>query len=125
MSLVHLRVTRLAVVLSLVVTCFAPPVFAQKVTTFQKAFGGTGLDVGMDAAEMADGGFLTLSVTTNYGAGSQDLLVIRTDSLGRKKWSKTYGGSSNEGMMPFSGGVTMWADLLQTSDSNYIICSST
>jgi hypothetical protein len=43
-----------------------------------------------------DQGFLLAGLTNTYGAGSYDMMLVKTDSMGIELWTKTYGGSGNE-----------------------------
>ena len=45
---------------------------------------------------MDDGGFLLGGGSTSYGAGSYDIYIIRTDSLGNTLWARTYGGDQQD-----------------------------
>ncbi|MHB8157766.1 MAG: copper amine oxidase N-terminal domain-containing protein [Desulfocucumaceae bacterium] len=58
--------------------------------TWEKVFGGDNHDCGLSVKEAADGGFIVLGDTQPFGEGSSALL-IKTDSLGKKIWEKTFG----------------------------------
>lgn len=95
--------------------------YAQQVKTFQKSYGGTALDYSLSMMPMQDKGFLIAGRTASFGNGGTDIIVIRTDSLGKAKWTKTYGGSSDEAFDMF---ITPM-DMIQVPDSNFVICTGT
>ncbi|MDQ3071997.1 MAG: PKD domain-containing protein, partial [Bacteroidota bacterium] len=97
----------------------------QQVKTFQKVYGGSSNEYGFSVCEMADHGFLTLCLTASYGAGNFDLMLTRTDSLGRHVWNKTYGGTGVEGTSTFNGGTSYKSGLVQVEDSSFLILSQT
>lgn len=43
-----------------------------------------------------DNGFLMVGSITGVGAGAEDVLLVKTDSLGVEQWTKTYGGLQGE-----------------------------
>ncbi len=80
--------------------------------TFQKIYGGSGMDEGNCVRETSDNGYFIVGTTTSYGAGGRDILAIKTNSAGDTLWTKTFGGDiDNE--YGYSG--------QQTSDGGYII----
>jgi len=95
----------------------------QSDVTFQKALGGSSDEIGCSVISLPDKGFIIGGTTTSFGAGGTDIFLIRTDSLGKKIWAKTFGGSSAEGATNyvFSAGV----DFIMTPDSNIVVCSTT
>jgi gliding motility-associated-like protein len=97
--------------------------YGQKIGTFQKCFGGTNEDMAAAIVALPDKGFITIGLTNSYGAGGYDLLVIRTDSMGKKLWAKTYGGSSDEGVSLYYIGRT--ADAVLSPDTCVVICTDT
>jgi hypothetical protein len=47
-----------------------------------RTFGGNAKDVGCSFQPTADGGYVVAGYTTSFGAGAEDVYVIKTDSLG-------------------------------------------
>jgi len=86
---------------------------------WDKTYGGTGGEGssswGISGQATADGGYMVCGNTSSYGAGSNDVLLIKTDSLGSTQWSKTYGGA-NDDQPRFAH---------QTRNGGYIICGLT
>jgi len=98
-------------------------VFAQKNNTFQHSYGGANDDFSGSVLILPDKGYILTGFTQSFGAGMHDLIVIRTDSLGRKIWSKTYGGNMDEGNIAFY--VYPSLDVLLSPDNCIVICSNT
>lgn len=63
---------------------------------WQKSYGGTLHEYGYSVSQTTDGGFIVAGSTASYGAGSNDIALLRTDSLGNLMWASTYGGSDAE-----------------------------
>ena len=84
-------------------------------TIWTKVFGGPGYDEGSSVQQTSDGGYVICGSTGSYGAGSNDLWLIKTDENGDTLWTKTYGGEASE----------RGSYVQQTSDEGYIICGST
>lgn len=88
---------------------------------WENTFGGTNGDQSYDFIQTRDNGFLVLGSTfsNDYDAignkGSADILAIKTDSVGQKEWSKTYGGSN------IDHGIAV----VQTVDDGYLFASTT
>lgn len=82
---------------------------------FQKTFGGSKLDIGYCVKQTTDGGYILVGDTDNYGAGSRDVYLIKTNITGDAIWTKTFGGDSrDEGY-----------SVQQTVDGGYIIAGFT
>src|SRR6185437_12259712 len=71
---------------------------AQKITTFQKSIGGSSDDLGSAIVLMPHKGYIIAGATKSFGSGKSDILLIRTDSIGKKIWAQTYGGSDDDGL---------------------------
>ncbi|NLF88014.1 hypothetical protein GX563_04240 [Candidatus Bathyarchaeota archaeon] len=80
-------------------------------TTWSKHYGGEGNESGFNVITTVDGGYAVIGATTSYGAGEEDIWLVKTDSEGNMQWNQTYGGLyDDEGWM-----------LIQTSDGGYLI----
>jgi len=75
--------------------CIPAVVFSQQ--TWTRTYGGSQYDEGKAVKQTSDGGYIIAGTTNSFGAGFQDVYLIKTDSLGNMIWSKTYGDSSSEG----------------------------
>jgi len=82
---------------------------------WEKTYGGVNSQTGCCVQQTIDGGFVILGYTTSFGAGGEDLYLIKTDSAGGLTWSKTYGGAGND-----EGSY-----VIQALDSGYILIGST
>ena len=57
-----------------------------------KAYGGGIDDEAESVQQTSDGGYIIAGHTRNYGAGSFDMFLVKTDDDGIEEWHKTYGG---------------------------------
>jgi hypothetical protein len=82
---------------------------------WDKTFGGASADAGWSVEQTSDGGYVIVGFAESYGAGGQDVWLIKTDSDGNKVWDKTFGGASAD---------AGWS-VEQTSDGGYVIAGDT
>ncbi len=78
-------------------------------------YGGSGTDIGRSVQQTADGGYILVGYTNSFGAGGNDIYLIKTNSIGGVVWSKTFGDSLTE----------YGHSVQQTSDGGYIILGDT
>lgn len=76
-----------------------------------RTYGGSGWDEGWSIEPTADSGYIIVGWTDSYGAGEDDVYLIKIDADGDSLWTGTYGGAFNE-----SG-----RSVKQTYDGGYII----
>ncbi len=55
-----------------------------------------GPDRGSDVEQTADGGYLVLGTTDNWGAGGTDMMLLKFNSSGEFQWRKTFGSPDND-----------------------------
>ncbi|MGZ3865077.1 MAG: T9SS type A sorting domain-containing protein [Bacteroidia bacterium] len=93
-------------------TCFGQGI--QKAvadTEFFYLYGGANPDIGRSIKETYDKGYIIAGTSSSFGNGDADIYVVKTDSLGKHQWSKTFGGHQND-----------WGYSIQvTADSGYFI----
>lgn len=82
---------------------------------WDKTFGGTNVDYGNSVQITNDDGFIITGMTGSFGAGSEDVYLLKTASDGTLLWTKTFGNTGNE-----------WGfSVKQTNDSGFIIVGQT
>lgn len=57
-----------------------------------KTYGGSDDDRARSVQQTVDGGYIVVGYTESFGAGSQDVYLLRLNAAGDTIWSKTYGG---------------------------------
>ena len=80
-----------------------------------KTYGGTNSDVGWSVYQTPDAGFVITGGTRSYGAGNDDVFLVKTTSDGTLQWSQTFGGSQYE----------VANSVRQTSDGGFVLCGYT
>lgn len=61
-----------------------------------KTFGGNDWDWGWWAEETSDYGFIMTGESQSFLIGSNDIYLVKTDSIGNKLWSRVYGSATFE-----------------------------
>jgi hypothetical protein len=97
----------------LAVCCLAGVATAQVV--FQRTYGGENNDYSYSVRQTAEGGYIMVGKTESFGAGENDVWLVRSDENGDTLWTRTFGGSGYD--------VGRW--VAQTPDSGYIIAANT
>src|SRR5579863_6156484 len=65
-------------------------------TAYIYTYGGIQDDVCNQIKPTDDGGYIMIGTSNSFGCGNTDFYVVKIDSLGNHKWSKTFGGDENE-----------------------------
>jgi hypothetical protein len=80
-----------------------------------KTIGGKKEDLGTSLIQTSDGGFAIAGYTSSFGAGGDDVYVVKLDANGNLQWTKTIGGKNDDAGL----------SLIQTSDGGYAIAGYT
>lgn len=75
-----------------------------------KAYGGANNDTFFDIILTDDGGYIAIGATNSYGAGNQDMWIVKLDSSGDIEWEKAYGGAN------YDYGIS----IIQTAAGGYV-----
>ena len=84
-------------------------------TLWSRTFGGALYDCGRCVQETPDGGYIVVGETQSFGAGGNDVYLIRADSLGNTLWTQTYGGGDYE----------CGYSVKETADGGYVVAGET
>jgi hypothetical protein len=84
-------------------------------TIWTKTFGGVLADIGNSVKQTNDGGFIIAGTTSSFGAGGQDIWLIKTNENGDTLWTKTFGGTDADKA----------SNVQQTNDNGYAIFGTT
>jgi hypothetical protein len=84
-------------------------------TLWTRTYGGTGNDYGYSLDQTGDGGYIIAGSTDSYGAGQQDVFLVKTNAAGDTLWTRTYGGTYTD----------IGYCVKQTLDQGYIVAGYT
>ena len=82
---------------------------------WNRTYGGVNDDYGRSIRETTDDGYIITGKTKSFGSGGSDVYLIKTDSEGDEIWSKTFGGSNDDG----------GHSVIQTFDGGYVLTGYT
>ncbi len=84
-------------------------------TVWTQTFGGSEDDRARAIVPTGDGSYIVAGYTLSYGAGNNDIYMIKIDDSGNFIWSETYGGSGSE----------FAYNIIKTSDDGYLLIGYT
>ncbi|MEJ2613540.1 MAG: T9SS type A sorting domain-containing protein [Ignavibacteriaceae bacterium] len=84
-------------------------------TLWIKKYGGIDQDYGRYVQQTNDGGYIITGDTKSFGAGLNDVFLVKTNSNGDTIWTRTYGGNQDDNA----------SCVRQTNDRGYIIFGET
>jgi hypothetical protein len=82
---------------------------------FQRTYGGEIQDYGYFAMQPWEGGYILVGRTESFGAGENDVWLVRTDERGDTLWTRTFGGP----------GYDVGRSVAQTPDNGFIVAGYT
>lgn len=80
-----------------------------------QTYGGFANDQGYSVQQATDGGYVICGKTQSYGAGNNDVYLVKTDSCGHQLWEHTFGGSSAD----------YGYSVIQTPEEGYLVVGYT
>lgn len=97
-----------------------PDVWVIKTDSFgnqiwDKKIGGGNSEYGHCIRQTMDGGYIVVGYTSSFGAGQEDVYLVKLDGSGNPVWSQTFGGVNDD----------RGNSVRQTTDGGYIIAGNT
>jgi len=83
--------------------------------SWSNTVGGSDDEQGFSMQITSDGGYIIVGFTKSFGAGEEDVYLIKTNSSGDTLWTRTYGGTATD----------IGYSVQQTPDNGYIIAGFT
>lgn len=84
-------------------------------TLWTREYGGAGSDYASSVDTTSDGGYIIGGYTNSFGAGVNDLYLVKTDADGDTLWTRVYGGVNQDECRA----------VRQTADGGYIAAGAT
>ena len=83
--------------------------------SWAKAVGGMGYDGANYVSRTIDGGFVLAGYTDSFGAGGDDVIILKYSAAGYLEWARTSGGADDE----------VATSVIQTSTGDFVIAGKT
>jgi hypothetical protein len=80
-----------------------------------RTFGRPEYDLAKSVQQTSEGGFIVAGLTGSFGAGVDDVYLIKTDAWGNEQWTRIFGGSDSD----------RGCSVQQTSDGGFIVAGET
>jgi hypothetical protein len=88
---------------------------AQGSMLWNRSYGGTSYDYGLDVRECFNGGFIVAGQSQQSLTGGKYAMLLRTDELGNEIWNKLYGGREGD----------IAASVDQLADGGFVVAGAT
>ncbi len=82
---------------------------------WERTYGGTGSEDAQVIRQTSDGGYILGGATSSFGAGGNDVWIVKLNQNGEIVWERTYGGAGDEE----ADGID------QTADGGYVVAGQT
>ncbi len=82
---------------------------------WQKTYDGEGQDYARSILQTEDGGYIVAGATDSFGAGAEDIWVLKLDEGGDIEWQRTFGGKKHDSAR----------SIQRTDDGGYIVAGIT
>jgi hypothetical protein len=104
-----------AILVFLLFTVSAIAAVTGPILQWTRNFGGSLNDNGNAVATTSDGGYVIAGSTYSFGAGRQDIFLVKTDKDGIQQWQRTFGGTS----------IDYGSSIVETADKGFAIVGYT